>query len=460
MITDLKMPGGSGLDVLESQGGAPRHAGHRGHRLRHRRDGDRGDEARRLRLPDQAVQGRRDRRRHRARAREARAAAPEPRAARRDQGRYRLRSPARQVAGDAARCSSCSARSRRARHQRAAGRARAAPARSWSRARCTSCRRAPSTPFVAVNCGAIPETLLESELFGHVRGAFTGADGDKPGCSRRPHGGTLFLDEIGELPLAMQVKLLRVLQERDVKPVGGVAEREVDVRVVAATNRDLETEVESGGVPPGPVLPPERDPAAHAAAARAPRGRAAAGRALREASTPPSTRTPSPASTPTRWRRCALRLARQRARAGEPDRARGHAGHRRPHHRAPRCPSCRARDRAAARARRAAADRASISSAAGALRARLHPQGAGAHRGQAQAGGEACSASRSARCATGWPSWASPAATSDDGRRRGRQGDRPEGESRRRERPRPARPLDGAGDSPTAPRPLRAESAA
>ena len=101
-------------------------------------------------------------------------------------------------------------------------------------------------PFIAINCGAIPDTLLESELFGHVRGAFTGAHADKDGLFAAADGGTLFLDEIGEVSTAMQVRLLRVLQERKVKKVGGTNEHEVDVRVVTASNRDLEAEVARG----------------------------------------------------------------------------------------------------------------------------------------------------------------------------------------------------------------------
>jgi two-component system response regulator PilR (NtrC family) len=103
-----------------------------------------------------------------------------------------------------------------------------------------------ASPFVAVNCGAIPESRMESELFGHKRGAFTGAIADNAGLFQEADGGTLFLDEIGELSPPLQVKLLRALQERKVKPVGAAEELEVDVRVVAATNRELDAEVARG----------------------------------------------------------------------------------------------------------------------------------------------------------------------------------------------------------------------
>lgn len=101
-------------------------------------------------------------------------------------------------------------------------------------------------PFIAVNCGAIPENLIESQLFGHKKGSFTGADSDYNGLFLQADGGTIFLDEIGELPILLQTKLLRVLQEKNIRPIGGNKDIPVEVRIIAATNRNLKREVEAG----------------------------------------------------------------------------------------------------------------------------------------------------------------------------------------------------------------------
>ncbi len=157
----------------------------------------------------------------------------------------------------------------RHRHLGAHHRARPAPARSWWPARSTAARPRADGPFVAVNCGAIPETLLESELFGHVKGAFTGAIATRLGKFQAAHGGTLFLDEIGDMPPALQVKILRALQERAVTKVGDTRPEPVDIRVIAATNRVLEEEIKQGHLPRGPVLPAQRGGHRAPAAARA-----------------------------------------------------------------------------------------------------------------------------------------------------------------------------------------------
>jgi len=101
-------------------------------------------------------------------------------------------------------------------------------------------------PFITINCGAFPETLLESELFGYLKGAFTGANENRRGLFQAAHGGTLFMDEIGNMSVTMQVKLYRVLQEGKVRPIGSTEESDVDVRVIAATNKDLEKEIAEG----------------------------------------------------------------------------------------------------------------------------------------------------------------------------------------------------------------------
>ncbi len=119
-----------------------------------------------------------------------------------------------------------------------------------------------------LNCAAIASELIESELFGHVKGAFTGATESRNGLFYYAHGGTLFLDEISELPLAMQTRLLRVLEERKLRPVGSERELPVDVRIIAASNRDLAAEVARRTLPRGPLLPARGGGHGPAAAAR------------------------------------------------------------------------------------------------------------------------------------------------------------------------------------------------
>ena len=188
--------------------------------------------------------------------------------------------------------------------------------------------------FVAVNCSAIPEHLLEAEFFGYRKGAFTGAAEDREGFFQAAHGGTLFLDEIGDLPLAMQAKLLRAIQERAVRPVGAVAEQPVDVRLLSATHKDLAAEVHAGrfrqdlyyrlNVIPI-VVPPLRErlgrPARHRRATCSPGWRATPASAAAAAHAACA----RPAAPPA--------VPGQRARAGEPAAPRGGAERRRPHRR-------------------------------------------------------------------------------------------------------------------------------
>ena len=132
------------------------------------------------------------------------------------------------------------AKSPRARSRRSCCRANREPAKTWSPKRFITVLRRAEAPFVAINCAAIPAHLIESELFGYEKGAFTDAKARKEGLFEQAEGGTLFLDEIGELELSVQAKLLRVLEEGSFRRVGGLEDLPLDVRVIAASNRDLE----------------------------------------------------------------------------------------------------------------------------------------------------------------------------------------------------------------------------
>ena len=173
-------------------------------------------------------------------------------------------------------------------------------------------------PFVAINMAAIPRELIESELFGHEKGAFTGAQARTMGRFEQADGGTLFLDEIGDMPMEAQTRLLRVLQEGEYMTVGGRTPIKTDVRIIAATNKNLDQTDQPGPVPRGSVLPPERRADAAAAVARAAGGRAR--------SRPPFPRRrakknglPHKAIQPEALERLKrYQLARQRPRAGKP----------------------------------------------------------------------------------------------------------------------------------------------
>ncbi len=180
-------------------------------------------------------------------------------------------------------------------------------------------------PFVSVNCAAIPDNLLESELFGHEKGAFTGAVARRIGKFEEANGGTLLLDEISEMDVRLQAKLLRAIQERVIDRVGGAQPVRVDIRILATSNRNLADEVRKGTLPRGPALPAQRRPPAHSALARAAGGRAGAGCVLRAEIRRSERCSAAPADGRGEAAHDPQLMARQRARARERDASRGAA---------------------------------------------------------------------------------------------------------------------------------------
>ena len=243
LISDLRMPDGSGVDVLRAlKERSPGSVGPAAHRVRLGRHRRRGDAAGRRRLPDQALRRRRP---------EA-AGRPLPR----DQAAER--EPGGAVGGPQDPGFVLAGRSRQildvislvARVARTDASVlitgESGTGKEWTAREIHQQSSRQAQPFVAVNCGAFTESILESELFGHMKGSFTGAVDTKKGLLEAADRGTLFLDEVGETSLGMQVKLLRVLQERRFRRVGGTQELEADVRFIAATNRNLEEMVRTG----------------------------------------------------------------------------------------------------------------------------------------------------------------------------------------------------------------------
>ena len=237
----------------------------RHHRVRQHGHGHRGAEGRRIRFRAEAG-GPRSAARARRHGVEAVAASTRP-------PRRASASP-----GGRPRCSGCAIRSRRLARSQAPIYVSGESGSGKELAARLIHEQGPraDAPFVPVNCGAIPSELMESEFFGHKKGSFTGAVADKEGLFQAASGGTLFLDEVADLPLPMQVKLLRAIQEKAVRPVGSQQESTIDVRILSATHKNLAGEVDAGTFPAGPLLPAQRHRTAGAEPARTHRRHSAA----------------------------------------------------------------------------------------------------------------------------------------------------------------------------------------